>query len=40
MEKVNLDAAFESFDEHWSPRVAAEPNDDAVKLARAEGEFV
>jgi mannose-6-phosphate isomerase-like protein (cupin superfamily) len=40
MEKVNLEAAFGSFDEHWSPRVAAELNDDALKLAKAEGEFV
>jgi mannose-6-phosphate isomerase-like protein (cupin superfamily) len=40
MEKVNLDAAFDSFDEHWAPRVAAEPNGQAVKLAKVEGEFV
>ena len=40
MEKVNLDAAFDSFDEHWSPRLAAELNGQAVKLAKLEGEFV
>lgn len=40
MEKVNLDAAFDSFDELWSPRVAAELNGQAVKLATVEGEFV
>ncbi|WP_458207327.1 cupin domain-containing protein [Haladaptatus sp. NG-SE-30] len=40
MEKVNLDAAFGSFDEHWSPRLAAELNGQAVKLAKLEGEFV
>lgn len=40
MEKVNLDAAFDSFDEQWSPRLAAELNDQAVKLAKLEGEFV
>ena len=40
MEKVNLDAAFGSFDEHWSPRLAAELNGQAVKLAKLEGGFV
>ncbi|WP_435124170.1 cupin domain-containing protein [Halobaculum sp. D14] len=40
MEKVNLASAFASFDEHWSPRLAAEPNGQAVKLAKADGEFV
>jgi mannose-6-phosphate isomerase-like protein (cupin superfamily) len=40
MEKVRLDGAFESFDEHWSPRVAAELNGQAVKLAKVAGEFV
>jgi mannose-6-phosphate isomerase-like protein (cupin superfamily) len=40
MEKVNLDAAFDSFDEHWSPRVAAELDGQSVKLAKVEGAFV
>ena len=40
MEKVSLDAAFDSFDERWSPRIAAEVDDHAVKLAKLEGEFV
>ena len=40
MEKVNLDAAFDSFDELWSPRVAAELDGQALKLAKVEGEFV
>jgi mannose-6-phosphate isomerase-like protein (cupin superfamily) len=40
MEKVNLTDAFDSFDEQWSPRVAAELNGQAVKLAKVEGEFV
>ncbi|ODR81890.1 mannose-6-phosphate isomerase [Haladaptatus sp. W1] len=40
MEKVNLDTAFDTFDEHWSPRLAAELNGQAVKLAKLEGEFV
>jgi mannose-6-phosphate isomerase-like protein (cupin superfamily) len=39
-EKVNLAQAFASFDETWSPRVAAEIDDFAVKLVKLEGEFV
>jgi mannose-6-phosphate isomerase-like protein (cupin superfamily) len=39
-QKVNLDAAFDSFEEQWSPRLAAELNGQAVKLAKLEGEFV
>jgi mannose-6-phosphate isomerase-like protein (cupin superfamily) len=38
--KVDTDEAFDSFDERWSPRLAAELNGQAVKLAKAEGEFV
>ena len=40
MEKVNLAEAFASFDEQWSPRLAGELNGQAVKLARADGEFI
>ena len=40
MEKVMLTDAFDSFDERWSPRLAGELNGQAVKLAKAEGEFV
>ena len=40
MEKVSLDAAFDSFEETWAPRVAAELNGQAVKLAKLDGEFV
>ena len=40
MEKVNLADGFESFEEPWSPRLAAELNGQAVKLARLDGEFV
>lgn len=40
MDKVSLEEAFASFDERWSPRLAGEVNGQAVKLARAEGEFV
>lgn len=40
MEKVILEEAFASFDDHWSPRLAAELNGQAVKLAKVEGAFV
>ena len=40
MEKVTLASAFDSIDERWSPRLAGELNGQAVKLARAEGDFV
>jgi mannose-6-phosphate isomerase-like protein (cupin superfamily) len=39
-EKIDLDAAFDAFDEQWAPRVAAEANGQAVKLVKVEGEFV
>jgi len=40
MEKVALEEAFASFDERWAPRVAAEVNDQSVKLVKVDGEFV
>lgn len=40
MEVVNLARKFESIPEHWSPHIAAELNDQQVKLARILGEFV
>ena len=40
MGKVSLSEAFDSFDETWAPRVAAELNGQAVKLAKLDGEFV
>jgi mannose-6-phosphate isomerase-like protein (cupin superfamily) len=40
MEKVNVAEAFGSFDEQWSPRLAAEANGQEVKLAKVDGEFV
>ena len=40
IEKITLDDAFESIDEQWSPRIAAELNGQAVKLSTVEGKFV
>jgi mannose-6-phosphate isomerase-like protein (cupin superfamily) len=40
MEKVRLTDAFASIDERWDPHLAGELNGQAVKLAKAEGDFV
>lgn len=39
MEKVNLAAAFGSFSDHWSPKVAGDINDFQIKLAKLKGLF-
>jgi mannose-6-phosphate isomerase-like protein (cupin superfamily) len=39
-EPVNLAAAFASFDEAWSPRIAGGVNDFQVKVVKLRGEFV
>lgn len=36
---VDLDAAFGSFDERWSPRIVAALNGQEVKVAKVEGAF-
>lgn len=40
IEKVNLAQKFSQFHDHWSPKVAGEINDFAVKLVKVKGEFV
>ena len=40
MEKVDLAAAFDAVDEHWSPRLAGELNGQVVKLAKADRKSV
>ena len=40
MEKVNLGAKFDLFDEYWSPKIVGELNGQQVKLAKLSGEFV
>ncbi|MDL1892978.1 cupin domain-containing protein [Sphingobacteriales bacterium CHB3] len=40
MEKVNLSEKFSLFSEHWQPKIVAELNGQAVKLAKVKGEFV
>lgn len=38
--KMNLEAAFASFHDHWSPKIAADLNGQQVKLVKFQGEFV
>lgn len=40
MDKVNLSEKFARFSDHWSPKVVAELNGQAVKLVKIQGEFV
>jgi mannose-6-phosphate isomerase-like protein (cupin superfamily) len=40
LDKVQLDAAFAKFSDHWSPKVAGEINEMQVKLAKFKGEFM
>lgn len=39
-EPINLQDKFNSFSEHWSPRIVARYNDNEVRLVRVEGEFI
>jgi mannose-6-phosphate isomerase-like protein (cupin superfamily) len=40
VEKVNLNDRFETFSEHWQPRIVGELNGQHVKIVRLLGEFV
>lgn len=40
VEKVNLAEKFESFEDHWHPRIVGRLNGQEVKIARLKGEFV
>ena len=40
MQKVNLAQRLQQFSERWSPRIVGELNDQQVKVAKLEGEFV
>lgn len=40
MEKINLIQKFESFNEHWSPKIVGELNGQHVRLVKVQGEFV
>ena len=40
MNKVNLEDAFAAVDEPWVPKIVGELNDQLVKIAKFEGEYV
>ena len=40
MDKINLAEKFSAIHDHWSPRLAGEINDHAVKLVKIKGEFI
>jgi mannose-6-phosphate isomerase-like protein (cupin superfamily) len=40
MEKINLMQKFSLFNEHWSPKIAGELNNQQVKLVKFLGDFV
>jgi mannose-6-phosphate isomerase-like protein (cupin superfamily) len=40
IEKVNLAAKFQLFDQYWSPKIVGELNDFHVKVVKTKGEFV
>src|SRR4029079_19209615 len=40
MEKINLAQKFSLFNEHWSPKIVGELNNQQVKLVKFQGDFV
>lgn len=40
IKKVNLKDKLEAFNEHWTPKIVGELNNQFVKLAKFKGEFV
>jgi mannose-6-phosphate isomerase-like protein (cupin superfamily) len=38
--KVNLQEKLDTFDEHWSPKIVGELNNQHVKIAKFKGDFV
>lgn len=38
-ESFDLESAFATITDHWSPKVVAQVNDQYVKLAKVQGEF-
>jgi mannose-6-phosphate isomerase-like protein (cupin superfamily) len=40
MNKVNLLQKFETFTDHWSPKIIGDLNGQQVKLVKLQGEFV
>jgi len=40
MEKVNISAKLNTFNEYWNPKIVGDINESYVKLAKLKGEFV
>ena len=40
VEKVNVEAKFARFQDHWTPKIIGELNDSYVKAVKVRGEFV
>ena len=40
MEKINLAQKFSLFNEHWSPKIVGELNNQLVKLVKLQGDFI
>ncbi len=40
MKSINLSEKFSQFTEQWSPHIIADLNDQYIKLAKVQGEFV
>jgi len=40
IKKVNLQSKLETFNEHWTPKIVGELNNQHVKIAKLKGEFV
>ena len=38
--KVNLSEKFASFDEHWSPKLIGELNQQEIRIAKFKGDFI
>jgi mannose-6-phosphate isomerase-like protein (cupin superfamily) len=39
-DKVNLAEKFETFSDHWAPRIVAEYNGNDIRIVKVEGEFI
>ena len=40
IEVVNIQTKLDTFSEHWSPKIIGELNEQLVKIAKVQGEFV
>ena len=40
MEKINIAQKLSLFNDHWNPRIVGELNNQHVKLAKFQGEFI